>query len=205
VGNNSFIAITGNDMTFTTNDAMATIVTNAVSNLTHNSITSGGNITYDGGSPVSARGVCWGTSPNPTVALTTKTSDGTGSGFFTSNVTNLSQQTHYFLRAYATNGVGTSYGEQITFNTLLNGIFEDVNGTTVKIYAASRTLFVDIKSDQPLNNGKILIFDLNGKQVMTLNADKGMNKVDLTYVAEGTYLVTVVMGNNIYRNKVFVE
>jgi phosphodiesterase/alkaline phosphatase D-like protein len=205
VANNSFISIYGNDMTFTTNSALPTIVTNAVADLTYNSLSAGGNVTYDGGSAVTARGVCWSTSPDPTVALATKTSDGTGAGFYNSSVTNLDQRTHYFLRAYATNSVGTAYGNQVTFNTLLNDIFEDANGTTVKIYAAVHTLFVDIKSEQTQNNGKIIVYDLNGKQILSVSAAKGMNTVDMTFVAKGAYIVTVVMGNNIYQNKVFVD
>jgi phosphodiesterase/alkaline phosphatase D-like protein len=205
VGNNSYTTIMGNDMTFTTNVALPTVVTNAISDLTDISVTSGGNVTYNGGSAVTARGVCWSNSPNPTVALSTKTSDGTGSGYYTSAVTGLTQQTHYFLRAYATNSVGTSYGEQVTFNTLLNDIFEDVNGNTVKIYAASHSLFVDILSDQPLNNAKIFVYDMNGKLMMKANAAKGMNTFDMTGVAKGAYLVNVVIGKNIYHNKVFMD
>jgi hypothetical protein len=60
----------------------------------------------------------WSTSQNPTIALSTKTSDGTGSGTFTSNISSLAANTTYYVKAYATNSVGTSYGNEITFTTL---------------------------------------------------------------------------------------
>jgi len=77
----------------------------------------GGNISSDGGSEVTARGVCWATTANPTTA-NSKTSDGTGIGIFTSSLTGLTENTTYYLRAYATNSTGTGYGNEITFKTL---------------------------------------------------------------------------------------
>jgi hypothetical protein len=96
---------------------VATITTNAVSGVTVSSVTSGGNITSDGGAPITARGVVWSTEPNPTVELTTRTADGEGSGSFTSVIANLNSSTKYYIRAYATNSVGTSYGNEISFTT----------------------------------------------------------------------------------------
>jgi uncharacterized protein (TIGR02145 family) len=87
---------------------------------------SGGTISSDGGSAVSARGVCWSTSPGPTVALATKTSNGSGTGGFTSNISGLSKNTTYYVRAYATNTVGTAYGNEISFTTL--NLLVDIDG-----------------------------------------------------------------------------
>jgi hypothetical protein len=95
----------------------ATLTTNEASAINTTSATSGGNISHNGGTAVSARGVCWSTAPNPTVALTTKTSDGSGSGSFTSSITGLVTATTYYVRAYATNSLGTEYGNQVTFTT----------------------------------------------------------------------------------------
>ncbi len=86
----------------------------AISGITTSTATSGGNVTNDGGASVTARGVCWGTSPNPTIA-SSKTSDGAGVGNFTSNLTGLTPGTTYYLRSYATNSVGTVYGNEISF------------------------------------------------------------------------------------------
>ena len=66
---------------------------------------------------MTARGVCWSVNPNPTME-DKHTEDGTGVGQFVSNLPNLAINTTYYLRAYATNEVGTSYGEEVTFTTL---------------------------------------------------------------------------------------
>jgi hypothetical protein len=95
-----------------------TVSTTAISSITTTSATGGGNITSDGGASVTVKGVCWSTSTNPTTALSTKTSDGTGIGSYSSSITGLSSSTLYYIRAYATNSVGTSYGSNVIFTTL---------------------------------------------------------------------------------------
>jgi hypothetical protein len=92
------------------------VSTTAVSNITINSATMGGNVTSDGGSPLISRGVCWNTSSNPTIA-NSHTTDGAGIGVYESSLSNLSLGTLYHLRAYATNSEGTSYGNQVSFTT----------------------------------------------------------------------------------------
>lgn len=77
---------------------------------------SGGDVTKDGGFPVTKRGVCWGLNPNPTISDST-TNDGEGVGAFVSNLAGLNSNTTYYLRAYATNSLGTAYGNEVTFST----------------------------------------------------------------------------------------
>jgi len=108
----------GAQISITTTTALATVATNSIGSITATTASGGGNVTLDGGATVTARGICWSTSTNPTIALTTKTSDGTGLGIFTSAITGLSPATTYYVRAYATNSVGTNYGTQFTFTTL---------------------------------------------------------------------------------------
>ena len=91
--------------------------TTAATTITPTGAVSGGDISTDGGMAVTARGVCWSTTASPTVALATKTVDGTGTGTFVSTITGLTPSTLYHVRAYATNGVGTAYGADITFTT----------------------------------------------------------------------------------------
>ena len=95
---------------------LPTVSTTAISNRSRNSANSGGIVTSDGGSPVTARGVCWSFAPDPTTA-NNKTTDGSGTGIFSSNLTGLTANTMYYVRAYATNSTGTSYGNQLSFNT----------------------------------------------------------------------------------------
>lgn len=93
-----------------------TVQTAAVQAIAANTAASGGNITDMGGSAVVRRGVCWSTLQLPTVA-DPHTTDGRGPGEFTSQLTGLSVNTVYYVRAYATNSVGTAYGEQYEFRT----------------------------------------------------------------------------------------
>ena len=90
--------------------------TAVASNIRGTSATSGGDITNDLGNTISARGICWSTSPNPTTADPSTTESGT-TGSFTSDITGLTLGTLYYVRAYATNAVGTSYGTQVSFTT----------------------------------------------------------------------------------------
>lgn len=97
------------------------VTTAAVSAITQTTAVSGGNVISDGGSAVTARGVCWSTSANPTIAGS-HTTDGSGLGSFTSSITGLSGSTVYHIRAYATNSGGTNYGDDLTFSTLCGTI-----------------------------------------------------------------------------------
>lgn len=94
-----------------------TVITSSVSDISSTTAICGGNITSENGSSVTARGVCWSTSEEPTIA-DSKTTDGTGSGIFTSNITDLTPETTYYVRAYATNEKGTGYGQSVTFTTI---------------------------------------------------------------------------------------
>src|SRR5664280_2654185 len=97
-------------------DVIPTLTTTALTNITTTSVTSGGLISKDGGATVTARGVCWSTTSNPTVG-DSHTSDANGAGSFTSDITGLTPNTLYHVRAYATNKVGTAYGADISFTT----------------------------------------------------------------------------------------
>lgn len=85
----------------------------------------GGTITSDGGSPITASGIVWNTATNPTIA-NFKTNDNTSVGSFISTMTGLSPKTTYYVRAYATNSKGTSYGDERTITTV-ELITEDIS------------------------------------------------------------------------------
>lgn len=109
----------GDELTFTTLPILPTVTTAAATEVTGTTAKTGGNVTADGGSAVTARGVCYGLTPNPTIAGS-KTTDGASTGAFISNLTGLRGLTKYYARAYATNSVGTAYGPEITFTTLVS-------------------------------------------------------------------------------------
>jgi len=127
----------GSELSFTTTAAatIAALTTTAVTSINSTTSVSGGNITSDGGSAVTVRGVCWNTSTGATIALSTKTSDGTGTGSFTSNITGLTASTTYYVRAYATNGIGTAYGSELIFTTTAQASIPTLTTTAVSAIA----------------------------------------------------------------------
>jgi hypothetical protein len=94
------------------------IETVAITNISATSATSGGNVLSNGYSAITEKGIVWSTSQNPTTALSTKTSQGTGDSSFVSTLSSLTPNTLYYVRAYAVNTNGTSYGNQISFTSL---------------------------------------------------------------------------------------
>lgn len=135
------------------NAVVPTLNTTAVNNITYNSAISGGNITSDGGDVVAGRGICWNTVGDPTIADNI-TSNGTGIGTFTSNLTNLYGNNTYYIRAYATNGVGTVYGNQITFS-IPYGL------ATVETYEATKINSNSVVcGGSIINNGGVPITDI---------------------------------------------
>ncbi len=117
--------------------AQAPAVTTAtVSDIASTSVTCGGEVTSDSGSVVIAKGVCWNTTGTPTISGN-HTIDGGGTGFFVSNLQALTPGTTYFVRAYATSGAGTAYGEEITFTTAAEETLEQGMTPTVTTAAVS--------------------------------------------------------------------
>jgi hypothetical protein len=122
--------------------ALPTLTTSAVTNIKFNSALSGGDVTSANGSPITARGVVWNTQPEPTVS-NNKTTQDPATGTFQSELTNLATGTTYYVRAYATNAVGTAYGNQLTFNTppgeapVVSGVTaSEKNRTSIKVAAS---------------------------------------------------------------------
>ncbi|MFM8512620.1 MAG: fibrobacter succinogenes major paralogous domain-containing protein, partial [Bacteroidota bacterium] len=118
------------------NGCFPSVITTPVSNITSNSIVTGGNVVSQGLSSVTERGVAYGTATNPTT-LNNKTSNGAGTGVFITNLIGLLHSTTYYVRAYATNSVGTAYGNEVGFTTLLGftcgtSTVSDVDNNTYK-------------------------------------------------------------------------
>jgi len=152
----------GDDITFTSSPTVPTITTNAISSITMISALSGGTITSNGGAEVTAYGVCWGTSTNPTTS-DSKTTDGTGSNTFTSSITGLTLMTTYHVRAYAINAEGTAYGNDVVFTTLAelptvpdndNMLLGNPSNATTDIVNANNYLMVKPQYCMSYNNSK---------------------------------------------------
>lgn len=151
----------GNEVIITTGSAanLPVLTTTAITNNIYPRSTTGGIITTDGGSTVTARGVVWSATANPTVPSLKKTIDGTGIGTFTSTIANLNVTpgSTVYLRAYATNASGTSYGNEITFTAAA-----DLADYSPAIMTAN------IEGVQ-FNNMKPYLYDQTGIDVQVLN------------------------------------
>lgn len=123
-------------------DANPTVNTSNVTNITQTSAKCGGVVTESGASEVTARGVCWSRNTTEPTVSDSHTTDGSGNGSFTSSITGLNSNTTYYVRAYATNGTGTSYGEAKNFTTdspppVTVPVVHTSNVTGVGLYSAT--------------------------------------------------------------------
>ncbi len=120
-----------------------TVTTAAATAITETTATVGGNVIDDGGNPVIARGVCGGLTANPTI-LDFHTSDGTGTGIFSNNVTGLIANTTYHVRAYAINSTDTAYGNDVMFTTLPTNIpVADFTGSPTTITEGGQVIYTN--------------------------------------------------------------
>jgi hypothetical protein len=147
---------------------VATVTTTAISDIDKTTATGGGNVTADGGATVTARGICWSTSQNPTISGS-HTTDGTGTGSFTSSMTGLTANTTYYVRAYATNSAGTAYGEEMSFTTLPEGMTGDVNGDNRFNLADISLILSYLMGDSQLTGQAFTNADVNGDNRVNLS------------------------------------
>ena len=175
--------------------SLPTVTTTAITAITQTIATSGGNVTTDGGAAVTARGVCWSTSQNPTTD-NSKTTDGTGTGSFTSSLTGLIANTPYYVRAYATNSQGTTYGNEVTFTTSNNsnniifnpnltyGSITDIDGNVYKtIQIGSQTWMAENLRTTKYNDGTAIqnVFSQSEWAALNTGAYVWYNHDQLTY------------------------
>ncbi len=158
-----------------------TVTTASVSSITNTTAICGGTVTADGGATVTTRGVVWSTSPSPTIALNTKTTDGTGTGSYTSNITGLTPNTTYYVRAYATNIAGTSYGIEQNFTTTTSGGTTNLSSVTI----CNQTWTTQNLSVSRYRNGDVIpqVTDATQWQNLTTGAWCWYNNDSATYAA----------------------
>ncbi len=116
---------------------LPTVTTTSLSNITDSSAVSGGTITNNGGSGITARGVVYSTDSLPTLSSSLKTINGSGTGSFVSNLKGLAASTKHYVRAYATNSVGTAYGNSVTFKT------NSVQSDSLPVVSTDQVFFVN--------------------------------------------------------------
>jgi hypothetical protein len=123
------------------------VETTPITNITQSTANGGGNVNSDGGFPVTARGICWSTSTNPTTSGN-HTTNGSGTGGFVSNLTGLTPNTPYYVRAYATNSKGTKYGNQVSFTTsvISNSLFPNTEWRNTLTGGQSESIVFELQT-----------------------------------------------------------
>lgn len=175
----------GEELSFTTLPILATVTTAAVTAVEGTTATTGGNVTADGGSAVTAKGVVYGTAVNPTIAGS-KTVDGTSTGAFVSNLTGLKGLTKYYVRAYATNGAGTAYGPELSFTTLVsvrewyvpgNYVAASYPGSGLADWAPDKSPMIKSNEANP-NNVEGYIYMAGASNMFKISAQPGWDGVN---------------------------
>ena len=176
---NSVGSAYGLALSFTTqNPSLPTLTTNAITNIAPTSSTGGGNVSDDGGASITARGVCWNTSQNPTIANLT-TTDGTGTGSFTSSITGLSGSITYYVKAYATNSAGKSYGSQVSFTFAVGTSYQ--GGIVFYIDGTGEHGLIAATTDQSTGT----TWGCQGTLINTTSANVGTGQANTTAIVNG--------------------
>ena len=193
------LGCSSNDDSDDSNATLATLTTSVITSIETTTAISGGTISSDGSSNISSKGICWSTNANPTIA-DSKTSDGSGTGNFVSNLTGLLPNTTYYVRAYATNSVGTAYGNQVSFSTFETMYFPPNDGSTTWETKSITSLGWNQSQVQPLldylelKNTKSFIILVNGRIVMENYFNGHLATTPWYWASAGKTLTSTVTG-----------
>lgn len=175
----------GDQVTFKTLKVeTATLTTTEVTSITQTTAISGGNITSENGAKVTVRGICWSTEPNPTTSVNTKTIDNADVGSFQAKIIGLIPNTTYYIKAYATNSIGTSYGNEIQFKTIDFGTLQDIEGNSYKtvIIGDQTWMAENLKTTKFNDNSNIPnVTDYNAWSSLTTPGYCWYNNDEITY------------------------
>ena len=210
----------GNQLTLVTGAALPTITTSSATNISFNSAIVGGNVSNDGGAPVTTRGVCWSTTQNPTLANNSLII-GSGLGAFNDTITGLSGNTTYYLRAFATNSSGTAYGNQISFTTFTapaaqncsgwgspNAVSSLMNaqgfitanvGQIVDISMTTNYAFITCCNGPNHDCPASKILTPPNTNILSYNCGGQVISSNLSFNSPGTYNITIRAGSGNYR------
>jgi uncharacterized protein (TIGR02145 family) len=169
---NNTDTVYGNEASLITNPGLPSLTTSPITSITETTATSGGKITKNGGTPVTARGVCWSTSQNPTIA-NGKSDDGNGTGDFESNLSGLVIATNYYIRAYATNSAGTAYGNQVSFASLQTGQFTDIENNVYNSVTIGTQIWMKENLKTTKTNDNTSILNITGNNTWSTSVQAG--------------------------------
>ena len=166
------------------------VTTQAVTDISGTGATGNGNITGLGVPDPTQHGVVWSTLSNPAIDLLTKTQQGAiaATGAFTSSITGLSVNTQYYVKAYATNSDGTSYGDEVTFTTLLTDVVS-LDLKTVKIYPNPADEEVNVSTGNISDNGLYTVLSPSGMTVANGVLANGEARINLEKFSSGIYII----------------
>ena len=188
--------------------SLPTISTLPINSITATTASGGGNVVSDGGAAVTARGICWSISHDPVIGGD-HSSDGSGTGPFSSAVTGLDSATAYYVRAYATNSVGTAYGNEVTLTTAtppINDVYvagwerENLNSIAKVWINGVRTSLSD-----PANNANAVELFLSGTDLYVLGSESSGTVVELKVWKNGVASLLESPSDYNYPRSIFVS
>ena len=168
-----------------------TLKTSSVSSITSVTSSGGGDVTADGGATVTVRGVCWNTSTDPTTS-NSHTTDGSGTGSYSSSLSSLTPETHYYVRAYATNSAGTSYGGNVEFWTLSTEPTTQASSLTITAKAETT---IDLSWSAATGATGYLVLKKDGSTAPnSTGVEDGMDYASFSSIPAGTSVESEVTG-----------
>jgi hypothetical protein len=200
----------GNEQSFTTLPllSLASLTTNGITNITFNGASVEGNISSDGGTFISERGVCWSTTAGPTTA-DNKITDGSGIGDFLISITGLLPKTTYYVRAYAINSTGIAYGNEQSFTTLsIMGVNNPSNvNNKISIFPNPSAGVVNLQLNLIPSTFEIRILNVNNEIVYKETSSNfiGSKKMYLDSLGDGVYMVQIIFENEVIIEKLVLS
>ena len=177
---------------------LPTLTTLEAFDISKNSAKSGGHFINDGGAPILAKGVCWNTTENPTIE-NSKTLNGLGDGDFVANISNLDAATKYYVRAYATNKTGTSYGSQVSFTTTSTvatpfitpegGIYTTPQNVAITCATVGAQIRYTLDGSEPIETSALYSGEIPVTEGMTIKARAFKTNWIESSVATETYVI----------------
>lgn len=178
------------------------VATTAVTGLTNTSVNFTGEVTEEGGAPVIQKGFCWSMNPLPTINdLLTNNSQNTST--FTNSLSGLPEASTYYVRAFATNAMGTSYGEQMSFTTLSTATLPQLELAGLVLYPNPVTSIVTIQATELLKRATIMSTD--GKVVGNFDLTDGTMQIDVSSLKSGVYIVEIESFVGFVKRSSFVK